>query len=96
MFKLKNNTLEFFDSYEMEPDDELDYVSKKYRVVLHEDKSYLSKLLYECQYNIDYNEYKFQKIGEHIKTCRRHCVYRLNCRKMRLKDFAIIIIILEG
>jgi len=37
----------------------------------------LARLMYECPYPIDYNHIKFQKDGDDIATCGRHCIVRL-------------------
>ena len=69
------------------PDEELNFISTNMRKQLNEDQPHLTTLLYESQYNIDYNEYKFQKHGKDIKTCGRHAAMRLVFRHLSLDDY---------
>ncbi len=87
LFKLNKNILEFFDHYGYIPDSELQFVPQEYRKILNENHTYLLKLLYNSQYNIDYNEHRFQLLAKNVSTCGRWCVVRLWNKHLSLKDF---------
>jgi hypothetical protein len=89
--KLNPNTIEFFDPYggddEGYPDETLKHIDDKFKKKTNQDKRYLSHLLYDSGYDIDYNQYKFQKHKNDIKTCGRHCAVRTICKWMSLDDY---------
>ena len=87
IIKLNNTTVEFFDPYGVFPDDELKWVPENTKKVLNSDKPYLTSLLYNSQYNIDYNEHKFQKYSKNIKTCGRWCAVRIYLKYLSLEEF---------
>ena len=86
--RLPNNHIEFFNSYAGFPDDSLKYISKSFKKQSNQDYPYLSKLLYECPYKIDYNEFKLQKSGMTTQSCGRWCAIRYLLSNLTLKDFA--------
>lgn len=88
--RLPNGHVEFFNSYGGYPDNELKNISKKYRDESNQNYTYLSKLLYDCPYDIDYNEYCFQKKKKNISTCGRWCIMRYFLNYVDLDDFADI------
>lgn len=77
IFKLNDNTIEHFDSYGIIPDDELSFIKYKYRIKSNQDLPYLSQLIYDSGYNVEYNEFALQKKIHDINTCGRHVVVRL-------------------
>lgn len=88
--KIGDNTIEFFCSYGVIPDDHLGWVPKNFRKKSHQNFSYLTRLLYESPYNVDYNEYPFQKKGSGISTCGRWAGMRILLKDIPLKKFAKI------
>lgn len=94
--RLPNGHIEFFNSYGGKenqggfPDDCLEYVPKKYKKESNQDFPYLTKLLYESPAKIDYNQYKFQRLDDNVKTCGRWCLLRHVLNDFKLKDFAKI------
>jgi hypothetical protein len=87
IFKVNDNLLEFFNPYGGYPDDSLEYIPMRFRVVSHQYYPHLSWLMINSPYELSYNEYEFQKHGKYIKSCGRWCALRLNCRYMSLDDF---------
>ena len=87
IFKVNNNTLEFFNPYGGWPDDSLSYISTHFREKTHQDHTYLSELLLNSNYQLTYNQYKFQEAEDDIKTCGRHCVMRLIYRHLTLDQY---------
>lgn len=87
LFKKDNNTLEFFDSYGLKPDDELKY--SKYNLRIHNNKPvpHLSHLLDNSNYKIIYNKYKFQKWKHQTNTCGRHVGYRLKNKHINIEEY---------
>ena len=87
---LHDNELEFFDPYGGFPDTQLDYIhGDAYKKRSHQDKKYLSYLLLEpsCTYDLSYNEFKFQKMGNTIQDCGRWCSLRIILKHLTLKEF---------
>ncbi len=81
------NTVEFFDSYSGYPDDVLDFIPKEFRVKSKQKYPYLTKLLYECPYKIEFNDHKYQKLSHDISTCGRHAACRIMCKHMNLEEY---------
>lgn len=82
LWKLNNNTISFFNSYGGYPDDSLNYIPLHFAKISNQDKPYLSILLDKSPYELTYNEYKYQKHEDKIRTCGRHVCIRLICRDM--------------
>ena len=93
LFKRENNKgnveIEFFDPYGFFPDEQLFWTDKEVRQQLHHDYPHLTKLLYKSPRNYDliYNEHKFQKFGKGVNTCGRWCVHRLQNRDKSLQSY---------
>jgi hypothetical protein len=85
--KLKIPSIEFFDSYGKVIDEPLKYADKDVRIRNNEVLPYLSKLIYESGYNIEYNDYKLQKSSPDVATCGRHVLVRLACKDMNIDDY---------
>ncbi|HLX52494.1 MAG TPA: hypothetical protein VKR58_01040 [Aquella sp.] len=90
LFKLDNQTIEFFNPYGGYPDDSLEYIPMDIRKQSNQDYPYLSWLMINSPYDLTYNEHKFQKHGNNIKTCGRWCAVRLLCRNSNLEQFTKI------
>lgn len=87
LFKLDDNTLEFFDPYGYFVDDELDFIPENFRKISNQDYPHLSYLLYKSPYSLSYNEFNFQKLAKNVNTCGRWCSLRLILRNYSLKEF---------
>lgn len=67
-----NKNLLYFDSYGVIYDGEFTNIDTKERILLHENKFYLTKLLKKAMnnnFNITYNNYQFQQYSSEINTC---------------------------
>lgn len=91
LFKINHNNIEFFDSYSMKPDEELKMIDKNVRIENNEVRPHLSYLLYNCNYNIHYNDVRLQKQKNDVNTCGRHCIVRLSCDKLFIDDYVKLI-----
>ncbi len=87
IFKLDDDTLEFFNPYGGYPDDTLKYIPENFSKQTYQNHTYLTQLLLRSPYNLTYNEYRFQQMGKNIRTCGRHCVTRLLYRWMSLEEY---------
>jgi len=88
IFKIKNDTIEFFDPYGTFVDDELNYdIDSHFRKENGLEYPLLSYLLFYTgdKYKLTYNEYKFQGID--TATCGRHCCNRLLNKNLTLKQY---------
>lgn len=81
--------IEFFDPYggNNEPDQELNLINDNIKKITNQDYPYLTKLLYESDYPIEYNNYKFQEHHRDIKTCGRHCIVRVMFKDLLLDEY---------
>jgi len=82
--------IEFFDPYGGEdniPDTVLDNINEDVKEITNQDYPYLSQLLDDSGYPIEYNNYKFQKHAKDIKTCGRHCIVRVFFKDLLLDDY---------
>jgi len=82
--------IEFFDPYGGDhniPDKNLDKVNDHVKKITNQDQPYLTKLLYDANMPIEYNNYKFQKLADDIKTCGRHCIVRVLFKDLLLDDY---------
>lgn len=84
----RNNVVEYCDSYGKPPDEVLEHIPKLFAKKSHQDYPYLSKLLWESPYNIEYNDYNFQKHGNDIRTCGRFAALRVIFKHLTLNKFA--------
>lgn len=84
--------LEWFDPYggvSGKPDGELSFISKAMKIVLHEDKHYLTRLLKESGKKVIWNKEEFQSLSDGVNTCGKWTIARivmLNCG-YTLKEF---------
>lgn len=92
IFKVNDNLLEFFNPYGGYPDDSLDYIPMRFRLISNQYYPHLSWMMLNSNYELSYNEHDFQKYGKNIKTCGRWCALRLNCRYMTLDEFYSFVI----
>jgi len=82
IFKRNNNTISFFDSLGLKPDDQFHRICIKFRKNRGILLPYLTYLLSECPYNVEYNEYPLQNDNPEIATCGRWCIERLRNKKL--------------
>lgn len=87
LIKLDDHTIEFFNPYGGYPDDSLEYISKEFRKESNQDHPYLSYLMMNSPYQLSYNEHKFQKRGNNIKTCGRWSAMRIMLKDLSLSEF---------
>jgi hypothetical protein len=87
IFKLNENTVEFFNPYGGFPDDSLKFINQDFRKETHQDIPILSQLMIDSRYKLTYNEFIFQQHSKDIKTCGRHCVVRLLFRDLSLYEY---------
>lgn len=85
--KKKEPMISFFDSYALPVDDQLHYVSTEFREDNNMMYPYLSYLLYNSPYPIEYNHHQFQELSPKINTCGRWVIMRLLLRDLPLKKF---------
>lgn len=78
---------EMFDPYGLLPDDQLKLVEPDMKVKLAQDEPHLTRLLFECPYDVEFNHFKLQKIAHGINTCGRHCLVRLAFRDWPLEKY---------
>lgn len=87
LFKLNDHEVEFFDSYGGFLDSQRKFIPHHFRVESNQAIPYLSHLLLSSPYELSYNNYKFQKMGNNIKDCGRWCALRLLLRNLSLEQF---------
>ena len=88
-FLVNRNRIEFFDSYGIFIDDELNFIDKEFKKEKNMTVKYLSKLIKKSNIpEIEYNQYVFQELKKGINTCGRHCVVRLLNRRLSLDEYA--------
>jgi hypothetical protein len=87
LFKNNKNSIEFFDSYGIRPDDELKYSTELFRKKNKMNFPLLTYLLLECPYNIEYNQYKLQKMTKDISTCGRWVLLRCLLSNFNIDNF---------
>lgn len=81
------NTVEFFDPYSGYPDNVLEFIPEDFKNESNQNYPYLTELLYECPYDIEFNDHKYQKKSNKINTCGRHCACRILFKNLDLKEY---------
>ena len=86
----KRNLLEYFDPYGYKYDTPLKWAGSGMRQVLNL-KPYITNLLENSNYKIEYNGFDFQKKNDNrMSTCGRHCIFRLKTflnHRITLKEY---------
>lgn len=88
------HTLEWYDSYGLQPDAEKKWLSHSKLMQLHESKPLLTNLLKDAEqrgWRITYNHHHLQGSGHTINTCGRHCVVRLQHKDLSLPQYLSLI-----
>lgn len=88
LMKLKGRNAEFFDSYGLSIDQELDYIDPRFKQQSNQTKAHLSRLLLNSGYTIHYNNKQLQALRKNISTCGRWCVCRASNRSIGIDTFA--------
>jgi hypothetical protein len=83
----EEHKIEFFDPYGYAPDEEIDFVPKKFRAESGQDFPHLTQLLVDSDYDLTYNPIEIQKHGEDISSCGRHVLLRCMMRAMPLSQY---------
>ncbi len=81
------NTIEAFDSYGTPIDNQLLQLSDEKRHKLGQVKPYLSKLLLDSNYTVEFNPYKLQKATDNVATCGRWSAARINFKHLSIDEF---------
>jgi len=76
--RYKQGSLYFFDPYGYDIDEEIAMSDFQIRNMGGELVPHLSHLIEKSEYNLIVNKLKYQQFKEHVNTCGRHCVVRLN------------------
>lgn len=86
-------TIEYFNSYGAKWDTDWKFVNKMVRMILGENQNDMTRLMNQAEkdgWKCIWNKYRFQKLKNHIQTCGRWCVLRIEMMKMGydLDEFA--------
>jgi hypothetical protein len=84
VFKTPRNTIEFFDSFGT-LESQLRQIPKRFRMENGEDYPLLTELLYQCPYQVEYNDKKLQ--DDDSSVCGRYVLARLSTPNMKIEDF---------
>ena len=87
IFKLDDNTIEFFDPYALMPDYELEFIDDEYKDKSKQNYPYLTRLMVLSPYILTYNHFPFQEYKKGINTCGRWISLRLMLRHLPLDEF---------
>lgn len=84
----RGNTLEFYDSYGLKPDEELD-LSNAFHKRVHEGKvvPHLSHLMKQDGYRVVYNKERLQKNLADVNSCGRYAALRVRLRNFSMNKF---------
>ncbi len=85
VFKNKNGNIEVFDSFGSWIDSFLNKIDKNFRINTGQNYKYLTKLLYDSGYNVEYNDKKLQ--DSNSSTCGKWCVLRMMMNKLNIDEF---------
>ena len=76
--KYKKGSLYFFDPYGYDLDEEIKLADFQIRHMGGEVVPHLTHLIENSNYNLIVSKTQYQQFKEHVNTCGRHCVTRLN------------------
>ena len=85
VFRNKDNNIEVFDSFGSWIDSFLNKIGKSFNNEIGQNYKYLSKLLYDSNHIIEYNDTVLQ--NEKSNTCGKWCIYRLKNIHLDIDDF---------
>ena len=89
------NSIEFFDSYGLLPDDIIIMKNPQEREETRQEHNYLSNLLYNYKGNVEYNEYQYQDNDKDINTCGAHTGVRCRFSDIPLKEYQSVFNLLK-
>ena len=84
VFKNKNNNIEFFDPFGS-IEQTLKQIPKQFKTLSGQDYPKLTELLYECPYEVEYNDKKIQ--SEKTSVCGRYCIVRMILNNLNINQF---------
>ncbi len=88
IFRRSKNRLEFFDSYGIYLDDELEFVSDIENDRLGQEMPFLKRLIKRSKYNeIVWNDVALQERVAGVNTCGRHCAFRMFKKSLTHDNF---------
>jgi len=76
--RYKEGSLYFFDPYGYDLDEEVKLADFQIRNMGGEIVPHLTHLIEKSNYDLIVNKIQYQEFEEHVSTCGRHCVVRLN------------------
>jgi hypothetical protein len=82
-----DNRIYFFDSYGIIPDNELKFLHPDLKEELNSQHRHLTKLLYNQNKPVEYNEYQLQERKPNIATCGRWVILRLKYPTISVDEF---------
>jgi hypothetical protein len=88
VFKVDDQTLEFYDSYGFKIDQELPF----FEYNLRQGVPHLSHLIQNSNYKLITNQIDFQTIRKDINTCGRYASLRVKMRSTPLKQFQALLL----
>lgn len=88
LLKTSENSLEFYDSYALSVDEELN-LDNEFHKRIHEGKivPHLSHLIQESGYNVKSNKVRLQQNLEDVNTCGRYAALRVRLRDFSMEKF---------
>ena len=89
------NSIEFYDSYGMMPDDIIIMKTEQDRDKTRQEHNYLSALLYNSKENVEYNEFQFQDNDKDINTCGAHTGVRCRFSDIPLNEYQSVFNLLK-
>lgn len=88
----KDSSVEFYDSYGIFIDDQLDNIDVVMRKRLGVNYPYLSELLVNSGSKIVFNKYRLQKMKNDINSCGRHVAFRIIMRDLNINEYTKLLI----
>ena len=79
--------LEFFDPYGKQIDSQLEFIPPAFKRETFQDYPYLSRLMIQSPYKLEYNDMPLQRSDDSINSCGRHVSLRLVMRNMPIKKY---------
>lgn len=91
IFRNNDLVVQFFDPYSYIPDNEFQFIDTQFKNQHYPDTKYLSKLIYDSGYELDYNDHRLQNQKDHtISTCGLWIGVRLKYRGIPIDTFSKI------
>lgn len=83
----KFNSYEFFDSYGIKPDRQLISMPLRIRNAFGQESPILAALLFDSKRNIEYNNFRLQKVDDKIATCGKWVTMRCLMNEIPIEVF---------